>query len=64
MNVLGDMAYLRTYESERLKHNVPIMLGIHGIQKMYSTDFAPVVLARSVGLQLANSITPLKVRMY
>lgn len=61
MNVVGDMAYLRTYESDRLKHNVPIMLGIHGIQKMYSTDFSPVVLARSVGLQLANTITPLKV---
>lgn len=58
---IGDRTHLRTYEKERLRHNVPIMVGIHGIQKMYGTQFAPVVLARSVGLQLANTIGPIKV---
>lgn len=61
--VLGDRTHLRAYETERLRHNVPIMLGIHGIQKMYGTQFAPAVLARSVGLQLVNGLAPIKVKI-
>lgn len=57
----GDLHYLLDYERERLKHNVPIMVGIHGLQKLYSTDISPVVLLRSVGLQLTQAMTPLKV---
>ncbi|KAJ6639241.1 Ubiquinone biosynthesis monooxygenase COQ6, mitochondrial [Pseudolycoriella hygida] len=57
---LGNLQHLCTYERERLQHNVPIMLGIHGLQRLYSTDFSPIVLLRSVGLQLVNTIPPLK----
>ncbi|XP_037030932.1 ubiquinone biosynthesis monooxygenase COQ6, mitochondrial [Bradysia coprophila] len=57
---LGNLPHLCAYERERLQHNVPIMLGIHGLQRLYSTDFSPIVLLRSVGLQLVNTIPPLK----
>lgn len=54
------MTALRAFESERLRHNVPLMVGVHALQKLYGTDFGPVVLARSVGLQLAHRLEPLK----
>ncbi|GAB0088273.1 Ubiquinone biosynthesis monooxygenase COQ6, mitochondrial [Sergentomyia squamirostris] len=58
--MLGDLGYLLKYERERLTQNVPIMLGTHGIQKLYNTDFAPVVALRSLGLQVTQSIPLLK----
>lgn len=57
---LSDKMSLLKYEKDRLVHNVPLMLGIHGIQSLYSTTFSPVVLLRSLGLQLTQNATPLK----
>lgn len=57
---LGHHDYLRDYETCRQQHNVPTMLGIDSLQKMYNTSFPPVVLARSLGLQATNAIQPLK----
>lgn len=51
---------LLKYEKERLVHNVPLMLGIHGIQSLYSTSFSPIVLLRSLGLQITQNAPPLK----
>lgn len=52
------------YEKERLQHNVPIMLGVHGLQRMYSTDFSPFVILRSIGLQVTQSVPVLKVNIF
>jgi len=57
---LGHHDYLRQYETERQQHNVPTMLGCDGLQKIYNTDFAPVVMARSLGLQAVNAVGPVK----
>merc|ERR1711874_478603 len=57
---LGHHDYLRQYETERQQHNVPTMLGCDGLQKIYNTSFGPIVMARSLGLQATNAITPLK----
>ena len=43
---LGHRAYLLQYETERQRHNVPTMLAIDSLQKLYSTTLTPVVLAR------------------
>lgn len=59
---LGDLNYLRDYEQQRLKHNVAIMLAVHGLQQLYNTDLGPIVLARSIGLQITQQMSPLKVR--
>lgn len=60
---LNDLEILNKYETQQLRHNVPIMLGIHGLQRLYGTDVAPVVLARSLGLQITQTLTPLKVKV-
>lgn len=37
------------------------MIGIEGIQKVYGTEMTPVVLARSLGLQVIHALNPVKV---
>jgi len=51
---------LAEYETLRQRHNVPTMLAIHGLLKLYSTSLPPIVALRSVGLQLTNAVPPLK----
>lgn len=58
---LNSIIHLRQYEQKRLRENVAIMLGVHGLQRLYNTDFSPIVLARSVGLQFTQQMAPLKV---
>ncbi|CRL07024.1 CLUMA_CG020006, isoform A [Clunio marinus] len=57
---LDNIQYLLKYEQERLKANVPIMVGIHALQQLYCNDFPPFVLARSLGLKITNFTPPLK----
>lgn len=57
---LGDLSHLLKYERERLCQNLPVMVGVHGLQRLYGTDFSPVVALRSVGLKITNAIPPLK----
>lgn len=58
---LNDMYYLRAYETLRQRHNVPMMLAIDGLHRFYQYTAAPVVLGRSLGLQLVDVIPPFKV---
>ena len=51
---------LSEYETERLRHNLPTMAAIDGIQKLYCTDNVFAVLARSAGLQIFDASTTLK----
>lgn len=57
---LDNLQYLLKYEQERLKANVPIMIGVHALQRLYCNDFPPLVLARSLGLKITNFAPPLK----
>lgn len=59
--VLGDEHYLNKYERCRQIHNIPTMLAIDALHRLYKGTAAPIVLARSLGLQVTNAITPLKV---
>nr|XP_032521539.1 ubiquinone biosynthesis monooxygenase COQ6, mitochondrial [Danaus plexippus plexippus] len=52
--------WLEKYESARQRHNVPMQLAVDALYRLYGADLPPVVLARSVGLQLTNAIHPLK----
>lgn len=61
-STLGDIGYLREYERKRLQNNVPIMLGVHALQRLYGSNFSPIVLMRSIGLQMTHAIPPLKVQ--
>lgn len=57
---VNRLNYLLDYERARLQQNVPIMIGVHGLQKLYGTDFPPVVLLRSLGLKMTHSVPFIK----
>lgn len=58
--LIGDVTYLNQYESARQRHNIPTMLAIDALHRLYKGTAPPIVLARSLGLQLTNAISPLK----
>jgi ubiquinone biosynthesis monooxygenase Coq6 len=57
---LGNRSYLREYETERQRHNVPTMFSIDSLHRLYSSSFTPIVLARTFGVQITDSLGPLK----
>ncbi|CAB0038602.1 unnamed protein product [Trichogramma brassicae] len=59
--IVSDEAYLNKYESMRQWNNIPTMLAIDALHRLYKGTATPIVLARSLGLQLTNAIKPLKV---
>ena len=58
---LGSMSYLKNYETARQRKVLPVLATVDGLQRLYSTDFTPLVLLRSMGLQATNAMSFLKV---
>lgn len=58
----GEMQHLLVYETERQRHNLPMMAAVDLMKRLYSTNVAPLVLLRTFGLQATNALPPLKVR--
>lgn len=56
---INDMQHLLKYERECLKSNIPIMMGVHAIQRLYSNENIPSAFLRAAGLTMAN-FPPLK----
>ncbi|KAM4625816.1 ubiquinone biosynthesis monooxygenase COQ6, mitochondrial [Polymixia lowei] len=57
---LGAMQHLLEYETERQRHNLPMMAAIDLMKRLYSTNAAPAVLLRTFGLQATNMLPSLK----
>ncbi|TNM95473.1 hypothetical protein fugu_016556 [Takifugu bimaculatus] len=57
---LGAIHHLLEYETERQRHNLPMMTAIDLMKRLYSTNVAPVVLLRTFGLQATNMLPSLK----
>ena len=57
----GWIDHLVSYETERQRHNVTSTAGIDSLYRLYSTQFTPLVLARSLGLATVNALNPIKV---
>ncbi|XP_028294242.1 ubiquinone biosynthesis monooxygenase COQ6, mitochondrial [Gouania willdenowi] len=57
---LGSLQHLLHYETERQRHNLPMMATIDLMKRLYSTNVAPVVLLRTFGLQATNMLPMLK----
>lgn len=53
---VGSLYYLSKYETERQRAVLPVVMTIHGLHHLYNTDFSPVVLLRSLGLQSTNAL--------
>lgn len=52
--------YLCQYETESLRHNLPLVNAIDGLQQLYCSENPLFIGARSVGLQFVNSNAWLK----
>lgn len=59
----GAIQHLLEYETERQRHNLPMMAAIDLMKRLYSTNAAPVVLLRTFGLQATNMLPTLKVSL-
>ncbi|CAL8272652.1 unnamed protein product [Merluccius merluccius] len=57
---LGAMQHLLEYETERQRHNLPMMAAVDLMKRLYSTNAAPAVLLRTFGLQATNMLPLLK----
>lgn len=57
---LGSIQHLLEYETERQRHNLPMLTAIDLMKRLYSTNAAPVVLLRTFGLQATNMLPTLK----
>lgn len=55
------MQHLLGYETERQRHNLPMMAAIDLMKHLYSTNAAPLVLLRTFGVQATNMLPALKV---
>ena len=55
-----EESVLSEYETQRLRHNLPTIAAIDGLQKLYCTDNIFAILARSTGLQIIDSNPSLK----
>lgn len=59
----GAIQHLLEYETERQRHNLPMMAAIDLMKRLYSTNAAPVVLLRTFSLQATNMLPTLKVSL-
>ncbi|XP_048455986.1 ubiquinone biosynthesis monooxygenase COQ6, mitochondrial [Rhincodon typus] len=57
---LGSTNHLNAFETERQRHNLPVMAAIDLLKRLYSTKSIPLVLLRSLGLQATNAFVPIK----
>uniref|UniRef100_A0A8C2BHE6 Ubiquinone biosynthesis monooxygenase COQ6, mitochondrial n=1 Tax=Cyprinus carpio TaxID=7962 RepID=A0A8C2BHE6_CYPCA len=57
---LGAMQHLLEFETERQRHNLPMMAAVDLMKRLYSTNAAPLVLLRTFGLQATNALPPFK----
>jgi len=57
---LGSVSLLSEYDSSRQMRNVPAMVAIDWLNRLYGTDFGPIVLARSLGLYGVNRLGIIK----
>lgn len=64
MSFPDNMLYLKEYETERQRHNIPTMMAVEGLYRLYRTENVPLVVLRSLGIQLTHSMDPLKVKKH
>jgi hypothetical protein len=62
--ITGDFHYLRQYETERQRCNVPKLIGIDMIQKIAGHSWSPFLALTNTGFQITNSIPSLKVSFF
>uniref|UniRef100_A0A2L2YHY1 Ubiquinone biosynthesis monooxygenase COQ6 n=1 Tax=Parasteatoda tepidariorum TaxID=114398 RepID=A0A2L2YHY1_PARTP len=59
-STLEDINYLLEYETKRQRHVVPKMFAIDALNRIYKTEFTPIVLLRSLGVAALDACQPMK----
>ena len=57
---VGSHAVLNDYQRDRLARNTFSLAGIDALQKIFSVNFEPFVIARGLGMVAVDKIAPLK----
>uniref|UniRef100_A0A8R1I7N8 Ubiquinone biosynthesis monooxygenase COQ6, mitochondrial n=1 Tax=Caenorhabditis japonica TaxID=281687 RepID=A0A8R1I7N8_CAEJA len=57
---IGSITYLSEFDSAAQKHNLPVMVSVDLLNRLYRTDAPAIVAARSFGLNAFNSLGPVK----
>jgi 2-polyprenyl-6-methoxyphenol hydroxylase-like FAD-dependent oxidoreductase len=57
---LGSLTYLKLYDDQSQKHNVPVAAAIDCLNHLFSTDSTPSVMLRSLGFNLLDRLLPVK----
>ncbi len=57
---LGELRLLRRYERGRKGDNLSMMYAMDGFKRLFGSEATPVRLLRNLGLNLADSVAPLK----
>lgn len=58
--IFGDISALTSYETKRQLHNIPTMVAIDLMARVYSTTNPALLALGNVALHVANSVTPIK----
>lgn len=53
---IGSQTMLEGYSQSRQRGNWPLMAGMDSLNRLYATDFSPIVWLRSMGLKATNSM--------
>ena len=59
----GDPRVLSGYARQRKEDIFVMQLATDGLQRLFAADFEPLRIARNIGLNLVNSLPPLKRRL-
>ncbi|XP_075221834.1 ubiquinone biosynthesis protein COQ6, mitochondrial isoform X2 [Lycorma delicatula] len=62
-HVINSFSTLKDYEKERLRHNVPTMIAIDLMNKVYSNSNSLLMALGDAAIQLANCLPPVKTLM-
>ncbi|HOP19744.1 MAG TPA: FAD-dependent monooxygenase, partial [Amphiplicatus sp.] len=57
---LGSMSVLENYERWRRFESISLSLGMDAINRLFSNDFAPLRLARDIGMSAVGKAAPLR----
>lgn len=60
---IGALETLLPYETERQRRVIPIISAINALNSLFSSTLTPVIIARGLGLQAADVMSPIKDRI-